>query len=194
MGRIRKKSQGSRSTVKKSAAGVTASPSSFLADRPVDFAVKYAEACGLATQGKNDEARRIYLELDAAPSGVEGEVRLRALVRSDLAALSALEGRFDEALAGFRSALEIDPDCLMARLNRDLIETELSMGQMGGDVGELRFASAPSHQGGGRWPAGPDGGAGASDSGSRMPGFLGPPPPGPSFNTVRHEICASELA
>ena len=55
------------------------------------------------------------------PAGAEGEFRLRALIRNDLAAIAALEGRFDEALAGWQAALEIDPDCLMARLNRDLI-------------------------------------------------------------------------
>ena len=31
----------------------------------------------------------------------------------------------------------------MARLNRDLIEAELSFGQMSGDVGELKLAPAP---------------------------------------------------
>ena len=68
---------------------------------------------------------------------------MRALIRSDLAASAAIEGRVDEALAGWRAALEIDPDCLMARLNRDLIEAELSFGQMSGDVGELKLAPAP---------------------------------------------------
>ena len=138
MGRIRKKSQGGRSAAKRSAATVNASASIFVAG-PIDFAVRYAEACGLAVQGRSDEARRTYLELDSGLALAAGEVRLRALVRNDLAALAALEGRVDEALAGWRAALEIDPDCLMARLNRDLIEAALSFGQMGGDVGELKL-------------------------------------------------------
>jgi hypothetical protein len=143
MGRIRKKSQGGRSAAKRSAATVNASASIFVAG-PIDFAVRYAEACGLAVQGRSDEARRTYLELDSGLALAAGEVRLRALVRNDLAALAALEGRVDEALAGWRAALEIDPDCLMARLNRDLIEAELSFGQMNGDLGELKLAPAPA--------------------------------------------------
>ena len=64
MGRIRKKSQGGRSAAKRSAATVNASASIFVAG-PIDFAVRYAEACGLAVQGRSDEARRTYLELDS---------------------------------------------------------------------------------------------------------------------------------
>ncbi len=107
------------------------------------MAVRYAEACGLAAQGQYDEARRIYAKLDAVLAGAESEARLRALIRSDLDAVAAIDRRFEEALAGWRAALEIDPDCLMARLNRDLIEAELSFGQMIGDLGELKLARAP---------------------------------------------------
>jgi tetratricopeptide (TPR) repeat protein len=142
MSRRRKKDQGTRSTAAKSAVASKAA-SAFTAKVPLDVAVRYAEACGLAAQGKSDEARQIYAELDAVTAGARSEARVRALIRSDLAAIAAIEGRFDEALAGWRAALEIDPDCLMARLNRDLIEAELSFGQMGGDVGELKLAPAP---------------------------------------------------
>ena len=103
MGRIRKKSQGGRSAAKRSAATVNASASIFVAG-PIDFAVRYAEAGGLAVQGRSDEARRTYLEIDSGLALAAGEVRLRALVRNDLAALAALEGRVDEALAGWRAA------------------------------------------------------------------------------------------
>jgi tetratricopeptide (TPR) repeat protein len=116
----------------------------FKADGPLDVAVRYAEACGLAAQGQYVEARRIYAELEAALAGAESEARVRALVRSDLAAIAAIEGRFDEALAGWRAALEIDPECLVARLNRDLIEAELTFRQMNGEVGELKLAPAPA--------------------------------------------------
>jgi hypothetical protein len=142
MSRRRKKDQGTRSTAAKSAVASKAA-SAFTAKVPLDVAVRYAEACGLAAQGKSDEARQIYAELDAVTAGARSEARVRALIRSDLAAIAAIEGRFDEALAGWRAALEIDPDCLMARLNRDLIEAELSFGQMSGDLGDLKLAPAP---------------------------------------------------
>ena len=54
-----------------------------------------------------------------------------------------MEGRLDEALVGWRAAIAIDPECLMARLNRDLIEAELSFGQESGDLDELKLAPAP---------------------------------------------------
>ena len=88
-------------------------------------------------------AQRIYVELDASLAGAESETRLRALIRNDLAALAAMEGRFDEARAGWQAALEIDPDCLMARLNRDLIEAELSFQQANGELGELKLRRPP---------------------------------------------------
>ena len=114
MNRRRKKARATRSAAKKSAV-VPKAASVFVADGPLDVAVRYAEACGLAAQGRIDEARRIYAELDVVLAGAESEARVRALIRSDLAAIAAIEGRFDEALAGWRAALEIDPDCLMAR-------------------------------------------------------------------------------
>ena len=98
MGRIRKKSQGGRSAAKRSAATVNASASIFVAG-PIDFAVRYAEAGGLAVQGRSDEARRTYLELDSG-SLAAGEARLRALVRNDLAALAALKGALTKLLLG----------------------------------------------------------------------------------------------
>ena len=110
---------------------------------PIDAAVRYAEACGLAGQGKHAQARRIYPELDAALANVDSEVRVRALIRNDLAVLAVADGRFDEARAGWRGALDADPDCLVARLNRDLLEAEISLATMKNDVGELKLAPAP---------------------------------------------------
>ena len=43
-------------------------------------------------------------------------------MRNDLAVIAAMDGRFDEARTGWRAALEIDRDRLVARLNRDLVE------------------------------------------------------------------------
>jgi tetratricopeptide (TPR) repeat protein len=182
MSRRRRKAQGTRSATGKSAVA-TKPASAFVADGPLDVAVRYAEACGLATQGKIDEAGRIYAELDAVLAGAEPEVRIRALVRSDLAALAATEGRFDEAREGWQAALEIDPDCLMARLNRDLIEAELSFGQMSGDLGELKLAPAPlpSPLVGEGGPKGRMGGVGLRGADSQLATLIGSAPPHPRF-------------
>ena len=98
MRRGRRNSQRARAAAKQSTSVGTSS--SFVAGGPVDFTVRYAEACGLAAHGQYDKARRIYAELDAVLAGAESEAGVRALIRSDLAAIAALEGRFDEAFAG----------------------------------------------------------------------------------------------
>ena len=68
--------------------------------------------------------------------------------------------------------LDMDADCLVARLNRDLVEAEISLSQTTDDFGELKLAPVPvpttsqlvgqcqslPHLGG-RWPGGPDEGA-----------------------------------
>src|SRR5262245_29365293 len=71
----------------------------------------YWDACELAQQGKYEEARRLYAKLKQG----RREPRLRALVANDLAALAALEGKNDDAMAGWRAALEAEPACLPAR-------------------------------------------------------------------------------
>ena len=124
-------------------------------------------------------------------AGGGSEARLRALVRNDLAALAAIEGRFDEALAGWRAALEIDPDCLMARLNRDLIEAELSFGQMSGDVGELKLAPAPvpSPLVGEGGPQGRMGGGSRLGRRVARAELYWPTPPGPPFTRGGKFAC-----
>ena len=112
-------------------------------EEPFDTQARYAEACGLASQGRHDEARRLYANLDGSLSCVDGGARLRALVQNDLAVLAAMDGRFDEARAGWQTALEIDRDCLMARLNRDLVEAEIHLGEATEGFGELKLAPAP---------------------------------------------------
>jgi tetratricopeptide (TPR) repeat protein len=84
---------------------------------------EYWQACKLAEQGKYDEARQLYSKLEH--SGAAG--RLGAMVRNDLAVLATLEGRYDEASQGWQQALELDQGCLMARLNRDLVQAELEV-------------------------------------------------------------------
>ena len=68
------------------------------------------------------------------------ERALRALIRNDLAVLAAIEGKFDEARTGWQEAVEVDPDCLLARLNRDLVEAEVSLATVQNDFGELKLA------------------------------------------------------
>jgi hypothetical protein len=89
----------------------------------------YAEACSLACQGQHDDAWLVYIDLKRAIASAEKFSRLRALIQNDLAVLAAMGGRFDEARAGWQTALEIDRDCLMARLNRDLVEAEIHLGE-----------------------------------------------------------------
>ena len=83
----------------------------------------YRRACRLAEQGQYDDARRMYDEVEGAASGVD--MRLRALIRNDLATIAALEGRFDEARQGWQEAMELDPGCPLARLNDALVAAEL---------------------------------------------------------------------
>ena len=80
---------------------------------------------GWPLRGNIDEARRLYADLEGSLAGAEADRRLRALVQNDLAVMAAMDGRFDEARAGWQTALEIDRDCLVARLNRDLVEAEI---------------------------------------------------------------------
>ncbi len=64
-------------------------------------------------RGEYADARPALESLDAADT----PVKLRALVRNDLAALAALDGDHARAGAGFRAALELDPDCAPAAAN-----------------------------------------------------------------------------
>jgi glycosyltransferase involved in cell wall biosynthesis len=80
----------------------------------------YRAARELALRGEHRAARRALAALDdeRAPA------QFRALVRNDLAALSALEGDGGTAEAGFRSALALDPACGPARANLSLLGTD----------------------------------------------------------------------
>ena len=70
----------------------------------------------------------------------------------------------------------------MARLNRELIEAELSFTQENGDLGELKLAPAPvpSPLVGEVGPQGRVGDGSGWEGGSRMPSFVGPPLAPPS--------------
>jgi glycosyltransferase involved in cell wall biosynthesis len=80
----------------------------------------YCAARDLAARGDHDQARAALAFLDA-----DGTARpLRALVRNDLAALAAIAGDRHTALAGFRTALELDPGCGVARANLVALEDQ----------------------------------------------------------------------
>ena len=100
-------------------AAVVAESEKALGALPAD----YWQACRLAEQGQYDEARRLYDEVEGPASAVDSG--LRALIRNDLAALAALEGRFDEARQGWHQAIEVDPGCPLARLNDVLVAAEM---------------------------------------------------------------------
>src|SRR5262249_2175267 len=79
----------------------------------------YERALALADKGELSEARRLYRQLERSlSSGKE-----KALVLNDLAALSAQTGDLASALQGFQTALQLDPACLTARANIELLET-----------------------------------------------------------------------
>jgi glycosyltransferase involved in cell wall biosynthesis/predicted O-methyltransferase YrrM len=100
----------------------------------------YWEAYTLAEQGRYEDARRLYETLLAGAA----ETRVKALVANDLATLAALEGRIDEALDGWRKALETDATCLPSRLNRDLANAELALASHHGPAYEPALVRKPA--------------------------------------------------
>ncbi|MHB1561330.1 MAG: glycosyltransferase [Isosphaeraceae bacterium] len=84
----------------------------------------YRQACRLAADGDLEGARRIYRELEEQEAAAGSSAHLRALIRNDLAVLAAIDGRPEEAMRGWREALELDPQCLLAKLNRDLLAAD----------------------------------------------------------------------
>jgi len=74
------------------------------------------------------------------------------LIRNDLAVLDAIEGKFEEAREGWRRALEADGELLLARLNRDLMEAEISFAGVQEELGELKLVPAPGSGAGGADP------------------------------------------
>jgi glycosyltransferase involved in cell wall biosynthesis len=112
-------------------------------EEPFDTETAYAKACSLACQGQHDDAWLVYMDLKRAIASWDNGYRLRALIHNDLAVLAAVNRRFDEARAGWQTALEIDGDCLVARLNRDLVVAEIDRGHATEGIGELKLAPAP---------------------------------------------------
>jgi hypothetical protein len=79
----------------------------------------YDAAFRLSRSGKREDARELYLHLDA--DGVDP--RLRAGAINDLAVLDALQDRFYAARKGFKLALSIDPTCENAQRNLAMLES-----------------------------------------------------------------------
>ncbi len=142
---------------------------SMRAPETFDFETAYADACSLASHGQHDEAWLVYSDVKRLITNAEAGSRLRALIENDLAVLAAMDGRFDEALTGWQTALEIDRDCLVARLNRDLVEAEISLSEATDGLGELKLAPAPI--------ASPLAGGGGPEG--RMRGGISPGSPAP---------------
>ncbi|MGO9471298.1 MAG: hypothetical protein ACLQVF_44980, partial [Isosphaeraceae bacterium] len=109
---------------------------------------QYVDACRAGEQGKYAEARRIYARLNR--SAAKKDARLRALIQNDLAVLDVLEGKFEEAREGWQRALEADGDLLLARLNRDLLEAEISFADGQEQLDELKLVPA-TRAGAGGW-------------------------------------------
>ena len=53
------------------------------------------------------------------------DAALRTLIRNDLAALALVQGRTEDALEGWKQAINEDPDCQAARLNQGMLLAEL---------------------------------------------------------------------
>jgi hypothetical protein len=79
----------------------------------------YNRAFRLAESGKRDEARELYLQLDA--EGVDPGLRAEAI--NSLAVLDGLEDRHHAARNGFKRALFIDPACENAQRNLAMLES-----------------------------------------------------------------------
>ena len=108
---------------------------------------QYADACRLAGEGQYEEARRIYARLNRGAA--KKDARLRGLIQNDLAVLDAVAGKFEEAREGWQRALEADGDLLLARLNRDLVEAEISLAGGQEELEELKLVPAPGAGAGG---------------------------------------------
>ena len=159
---------------------------------PFDTELAYAKARALACQGQHHEARLVYVDLKRAIPREEKFSRLRALIHNDLAVLAALDGQFDEARAGWQSALETDGECRVALLNRDLVEAEIKLGQATEDVGELKLAPAPDQTAPGLPQSFSDGDARLVQSFGRtdMLARTEPRPPGSLERTIRVAILS----
>ena len=78
-----------------------------------------------------------------------------ASIQNDLAVLDAIAAKFEEAREGWQRALEADGDLLLARLNRDLLEAEISLAGAQEELEELKLVPAPRAGAGGLGPPHP---------------------------------------
>jgi hypothetical protein len=79
----------------------------------------YDKAFRLEQSGKDEDARRLYLQLDA--DGVAPGIRAEAI--NSLAVLDGLEDRHFASRNGFKRALSIDPTCENAKENLAMLES-----------------------------------------------------------------------
>lgn len=85
-------------------------------------ASRCARASQLAVQGESETARRIYRQLDRDCERTE----FRGILKANLASLDVAGGSFDDARAGYERALELDPNCRIAKQNLSTLEERLA--------------------------------------------------------------------
>ena len=75
-------------------------------------------------EGQYNDALRLYGEVESA--ALDADVRLRALIKNDLAALAATSRVGSKRLdQGWQQAMEINPSCRLAGVNDVLIVAEM---------------------------------------------------------------------
>jgi len=79
--------------------------------------------CQLAVSGYQDEARRVFNELDVNATDAPS----RALAASNLAAIFAAEGNLEAARKGFLASLAHDPHCNAAKRNLAVLDAEIGL-------------------------------------------------------------------
>jgi hypothetical protein len=100
----------------------------------------YRNACELVMDGQYAKARALYARLER--SAGKRDSRLGVLIQNDLAVIAAMEGKFDEACRGWRTAIKGGSECLPARLNLGLVEAELIRAAPSAGATDLKIASA----------------------------------------------------
>jgi glycosyltransferase involved in cell wall biosynthesis len=106
---------------------------------------QYLEARQFAESGEYKAAREGYARLLRQRRRGKKHARLRGLIHNDLAVLDAIEGRFEEARESWKRASEADGDLLLARLNRDLFEAEMSLAEVQEETDVLKLVPSPGN-------------------------------------------------
>jgi hypothetical protein len=79
----------------------------------------YRKASRLAIQGQFEEARRLYLKIEA-----RADPRLKPIITNDLAVLAAIHGDLNASRTAIEALLTLDSGYEPARLNAAILEAE----------------------------------------------------------------------